>query len=107
MAENNTLQDILVNKKTDGYYVNMDNFVISNELTVSITLNEYRDLITTKAKYDAKESEYQNKFCEAHQRAEKLAKESKKQGETIVRYITKFGVLPDEETEEAGNDNNK
>lgn len=51
--------DILTNpvlqKKIDGYRV--DNFVVPQELTVTITLSEYRELVTTKAVCDSKVSE--------------------------------------------------
>lgn len=44
----------LVEKKIGGYYGNNqdDNFVIPRELTVTITLREYRDLICAKALAD-------------------------------------------------------
>ena len=52
-------QDILANpvlqKKIDGYRV--DNFAVPQELTVTITLSEYRELVTTKAVCDSKVSE--------------------------------------------------
>lgn len=52
-------QDILTNpvlqKKIDGYRV--DNFAVPQELTVTITLSEYRELVTTKAVCDSKVSE--------------------------------------------------
>jgi chromosome segregation ATPase len=51
--------DILTNpvlqKKIDGYRV--DNFAVPQELTVTITLSEYRELVTTKAVCDSKVSE--------------------------------------------------
>ena len=52
-------QDILTNpvlqKKIDGYRV--DNFAVPQELTVTVTLSEYRELVTTKATCDSKVSE--------------------------------------------------
>lgn len=52
-------QDILTNpvlqKKIDGYRVN--DFAVPQELTVTITLSEYRELVTTKAVCDSKVSE--------------------------------------------------
>ena len=51
--------DILTNpvlqKKIDGYRI--DNFAVPQELTVTITLSEYRELVTTKAVCDSKVSE--------------------------------------------------
>lgn len=43
-----------IEKNTTGYGVSRDNFVVTNEgyteITVTITLNEYRDLVSSKAK---------------------------------------------------------
>ncbi len=43
-----------IEKNTTGYGVSRDNFAITNdgytEITVTITLNEYRDLVSSKAK---------------------------------------------------------
>ena len=44
--------DELIEKKIDSYYGNSEDFVIPHELTVTITLHEYRDLITSKANKD-------------------------------------------------------
>lgn len=44
--------DKLVEKKIDGYSVEDNNFSIPSELTVTITLNEYRELVSAKATRD-------------------------------------------------------
>ncbi|WP_295155254.1 hypothetical protein [Selenomonas sp. AE3005] len=41
--------DTLTEKKIEGYSSEKDNFVIPQELTVTITLNEYRGLIKENA----------------------------------------------------------
>ena len=56
MAEQtDTLVNPVLQKKIDGYRV--DNFAVPQELTVTITLSEYRELVTTKAVCDSKVSE--------------------------------------------------
>lgn len=51
--------DIITNpvlqKKIDGYRV--DNFAVPQELTVTVTLSEYRELVANKAVCDAKVNE--------------------------------------------------
>lgn len=56
MAEQTeSLVNPVLQKKIDGYRV--DNFAVPQELTVTITLSEYRELVTTKAVCDSKVSE--------------------------------------------------
>ena len=56
MAEQtDTLVNPVLQKKLDGYRV--DNFSVPQELTVTVTLSEYRDLVTMKAVCDSKVSE--------------------------------------------------
>ncbi len=56
MAEQtDTLVNPVLQKKIDGY--RMDNFSVPQELTVTITLAEYRELVTTKTVCDSKVSE--------------------------------------------------
>ena len=41
--------DKLLNKKTDSYNTEWDNFIAPTEITVTITLNEYRKLVSNDA----------------------------------------------------------
>ena len=43
--ENTTIKDVILDKKMDTYNFNKENFLASGELTVTITLGEYRDLV--------------------------------------------------------------
>ena len=47
--ENVNITETILDKKLDGYGVNLNNYVASTELTVTITLEEYRNLIACKA----------------------------------------------------------
>lgn len=43
--ENTTIKDVILDKKMDGYSFEKKDFVASGEITVTITLGEYRQLI--------------------------------------------------------------
>ncbi len=45
MADNNNL-DVILKEKMDDYGFKHDNLLAPSELTVTITLNEYRDLVS-------------------------------------------------------------
>lgn len=47
--ENVAVKDLVFDKKSEGYSFESDNFIASQELTVTITLNEYRDLVSKVA----------------------------------------------------------
>ena len=47
--DNEKLYGEILDKKLDGYNVNMDNFLSPGELRVTISLNEYRKLVSSDA----------------------------------------------------------
>lgn len=47
--ENTTIKDVILDKKMDGYSFEKRDFVASGEITVTITLGEYRRLIAENA----------------------------------------------------------
>jgi cell division protein FtsB len=49
--------DALIEKKIDNFCSESKDFVIPHELTVTITLKEYRDLVTSKANHANEVSE--------------------------------------------------
>lgn len=48
--ENTVIKDIILDKKLDNYNTNNNDFVAQGEITVTITLNEYRRLVIDNAK---------------------------------------------------------
>lgn len=51
--------DYLLNSKTNDYSTNnLNNYLARQELTVTITLNEYRELVGSKAEKDARIHDY-------------------------------------------------
>lgn len=51
----------------------VNNYVVPHELTVTITLREYRNLLTQAA--DAKVSKYNSNWCEEYAKNQELQKE--------------------------------
>lgn len=47
--ENTTTMNTVLEEKMDAYSKNLDNFTAPQELTVTITLNEYRNLVSANA----------------------------------------------------------
>lgn len=52
--ENVTIKDVVFDKKSDNYRFNSNDYVATSEITVTITLAEYRELVTAKAIADRK-----------------------------------------------------
>ena len=47
--ENTTVKDVILDKKMENYRFKDDNYLASGELTVTITLGEYRQLVSDNA----------------------------------------------------------
>lgn len=66
MDESLKLAEKILDEKLDRYgSKEMNNFVASDEITVTITLNEYRDLVSSKATTDYKVTEANGKRYDA------------------------------------------
>ncbi|EOC9197095.1 hypothetical protein ACJB6I_000584 [Staphylococcus pseudintermedius] len=76
MTEINTTNHYYT-KDFDAYKQTEDNFVANQELTVTITLNEYRDLISEKAKSKQKIDEARNDYYKERDKNRKLEEEVK------------------------------
>ena len=72
-------------KKAVEYDDDVNNYTIPHELTVTITLREYRSLLTQAA--DAKVSKYNSDWCE--ERAKN--KELQEKVDALTKMITKGG----------------
>lgn len=73
--DNNTNNRIL-DKKLDYGNSDRNNFVCESEITVTITLNEYRALVTTQATCNEKVDAAEKDRYERNTRCEKLEKEN-------------------------------
>lgn len=65
-------------KDFGNYNHSEDNFVANQELTVKITLNEYRDLIANKAKSDSEINKTRSDKWEVERQNEEFKKEIEK-----------------------------
>ena len=71
-------------------YIKNDDFLIENELTVTITLAEYRDLVGFKAKHDAELTKISNEKW-------KVEQENRRLKEKILSLTTECGEDKEEE----------
>lgn len=100
MAE---IEESLLKRKIDSYSSELKDFQAENELTVEITLNEYRELIKSKAvaDYEIKKAN-ENKYKRDNEN-EKLKKENKELEMKLFEYRKAYGELEEKaenETEE-------
>lgn len=100
MAE---IEESLLKRKIDSYSSELKDFQAENELTVEITLSEYRGLIKEKATKDY-EIEIANKNKYTRENENKKLKEEKRRLEIeLLEYKKKYGEL--EETKEYESEN--
>ena len=80
--------DYLLNSKINDYFAkNYDNYVANQELTVTITLNEYRGLVITKAEMDGRIRDYSMKNANLEKRLTDIEKEYEKLREEYTKII--------------------
>lgn len=88
--ENVTVKDVVLDKKMAEYNSNLHNFVAASEITVTITLGEYRDLVekaaTRKTAIDAAE---QDKYSR-NQENERLRKKVDTLKAELYEYQKRF-----------------
>lgn len=90
----------LMSKKLDSWGSNLNDFKVEKELTVEITLNEYRELIKSKA---TKETDIEKANKDKYTREEenkKLKKQNKELESKLFEYIRKFGDLEEDKDNE-------
>lgn len=75
MAENTI--DYMLQKKTEPYSSNLHDFVADGEITVTITLSEYRDLVSFKANGDSKINELRSCLFKSEQNVRELEEKVK------------------------------
>lgn len=93
-------KNLLVEKKFETYshVANTDNYVIEPELTVTITLNEYRRLVEKNAVADGKIEEANTNRYTRNEENRQLKEEIKELKAEINEYIVKYGrIIKDEE----------
>ena len=97
MAENTI--DYMLQKKTEPYSTNLHDFVAQGEITVTITLSEYRDLVSFKANGDSKINELRSCLFKSEQNARELEEKIKTLQSDIFEKTLK-NKIPEKESEE-------
>lgn len=85
MENEKSTENQVLSGKIGGYNPEYNNFVCPGELTVQITLSEYRDLVQESAKTHWKIREADEKKLEYYHAVERLKKENAALKEKIVQ----------------------
>lgn len=97
--ENVSIKDVVLEKKMNDYGHNANNFIASQEITVTITLAEYRDLIEKAAtRNEAITAAEKDKYTR-NQENERLKKEVADLKAELYEYQKKFEAASTEEME--------
>ena len=100
MAENNTvITDVILDKKLDRYGFNDNDFVADKELTVTITLNEYRDLVCENAVSSERISEAEKDKYDRNNENKTLKEKVKELERKLLEYRAEYGELKSENEE--------
>ena len=93
------ITETLLNKKLDSYGTNLKDYVADKEITVTITLSEYRELVSNDATRRASIDEANKDKYERNRENERLKKENNALEMKLFEYRKKFGELETEELE--------
>lgn len=94
------IEESLLKRKIDSYSSELKDFQVENELTVEVTLNEYRKLIEEKAiaDYRIKKAE-ENKYTRDEENR-KLKQENKELEMKLFEYRKQYGELVEQSKNE-------
>ena len=96
------IKETLLNKKLNTYGSDLNDFKAQSELTVEITLSEYRELISSKATKEADIKKANDDRYTRNAENEKLKEENKKLEMELFEYRKRYGYLDEiNEKEEA------
>lgn len=91
--------ETLTTKKIDSWGSNLNDFKGEKELTVEITLNEYRELIKSKALKENDIKEANKDKYKREEEIEQLKSNTRKLEEKLLEYRKKYGDLEANEEE--------
>ena len=104
MENNTTMKDVILDKKTERYEFEKENFLASGELTVTITLGEYRQLLKDVATADARIREADKDRWDRNTENDKLKEEVNALKSELYDLKTKMVAEKDEEAPEEDED---
>jgi hypothetical protein len=81
--------NVILEKKLDGYSSKVEDFVAPGELTVTITLSEYRQLVATAAEKNYEVNRAITARLEAEEKVKRLEQEIKSLREIITSTSNK------------------
>ena len=101
MAE---IEESLLKRKIDSYSSELKDFQAENELTVEITLNEYRKLIEEKATADYRIKKAEEIKYTREDENKRLKKENKELEKQLFEYRKQYGELVEPNEDEIKED---
>lgn len=85
---NENLLEQLIEKKAGDYVSNVDiNFKVEDEILVTITIKEYRDLVKKSVRYETNNEEYREKFYEVLDEKRELINKVKSLQDKILNNV--------------------
>lgn len=87
------ISETLINKKLDSYGTELNDFKSEKELTVEITLNEYRKLISSKATKDADIEKANTSKWKIEEENRNLKADNERLEKKLFEYRKRFGDL--------------
>lgn len=95
---NEELPEQLYEKKLGDYTSDVDiNFKVEDEILVTITIKEYRELVKKSVRYETNNEEYREKFYEVLDEKRELLKEVKSLQDKILNNL---GATTEEDEED-------
>ena len=87
------IKETLTSKKLDSYESKLKDFKAQGELTVEITLNEYRELISSNATKEKEIKQANEDRYERNSENERLKKQNKELEMKLFEYRKRYGEL--------------
>lgn len=100
--ENTVVNNVVLDKKFDGYMSSSDlhNFIAPQEITVTITISEYRELVKKVATRDADIDKAESDKYERNRKIEELTKENAELKAKLYELQSNMNNVKEEESDE-------
>ena len=100
--ENTVVNNVVLDKKFDGYMSSSDlhNFIAPQEITVTITISEYRELVQKVATRDADVAKAESDKYERNRKIDELTKENAELKAKLYELQSNQNNVKEEESDE-------